>query len=78
MSADWSGETHWPPTSNIWPSTMSVHNRPPTRSRASSTMTESPAARSRVAAVSPVTPAPMTTTSRERFVKTTRFEVSYR
>src|SRR5205809_357653 len=42
----------------------SVHARPPTRPRASSTRTASPAAVSARAAVSPAAPAPITQTSR--------------
>ena len=64
MSASWSGETHWPPTSSIAPSMTSVHSRPPTRSRASSTATDRPAFFSSFAAVRPAAPAPTITTSR--------------
>src|SRR6187431_655294 len=63
MSASWSGDTHWPPISSIAPSMTSVHSRPPTRSRASSTATDRPAFFSSFAAVVPAAPAPMITTS---------------
>src|SRR5262245_51103406 len=40
-----------------------VHTRPPTRSRASSTITDAPACRTRRAVVNPAYPAPTTQTS---------------
>ena len=55
--------TQVPPSSRSWPSLRSVQVRPPTRSRASSTSTSSPAWPSSRAATSPANPAPMTTTS---------------
>ena len=55
--------TQVPPSSRSWPSLRSVQVRPPTRSRASSTITSSPARPSSRAATSPANPAPMTTTS---------------
>src|SRR5829696_1846303 len=63
MSACWSGETHWPPTSSIAPSMTSVCTRPPTRSRASRTATDRPACFRAFAAVRPAAPAPTITTS---------------
>ena len=44
---------------------LRVHTRPPTRSRASSSRTERPAAASSAAAASPAAPAPITMTSKE-------------
>ena len=55
--------TQVPPSSRSWPSLRSVQVRPPTRSRASSTSTSSPARPSSRAATNPANPAPMTTTS---------------
>src|SRR5215208_6345084 len=61
------GPIHWPPTSTTLPSPMSwLRSRPPTRSRASSTITDAPRAVSARAAASPARPAPSTTTSASR------------
>src|SRR6478736_7983100 len=78
LSASWSGETHWPPISSIAPSITSVHRRPPTRSRASSTTTDRPAFFSSLAAVVPAAPAPMMTTSRVSSVIRTPLSVLVR
>ena len=61
------GPIHCPPTSTTLPSPRSwFSTRPPTRSRASSTTTEAPAALSARAAARPASPAPTTTTSASR------------
>ena len=61
----WPGPIHSPPPSTIWPPPIGrLRVRPPTRSRASSTISESlPRRVSSRAAVSPASPAPMMTTS---------------
>src|SRR5919112_405436 len=60
----WVGPIHWPPWSSGVPSAAGrVRVRPPTRSRASRTITSAPASTSRRAADRPARPAPTTTTS---------------
>ena len=60
-----SGWTQVPPssTSTSVPGSVDVHVRPPSRSRASSTVTRCPAAARSLAATSPASPPPRTTTS---------------
>jgi hypothetical protein len=65
------GPTNSPPTSAIAfpPAIDAFCVRPPTRSRASRTTTEWPAATSARAAASPENPAPTTTTSARRALR---------
>ena len=66
-SRSWVGPIHWPPWSTTAPDAVrSVNTRPPTRSRASSTTTSSPATTRSRAAWRPAYPAPATTTSAVR------------
>src|SRR5690606_29303024 len=59
-----SSQMNWPPVSAVSPSPfLRASTRPPTRSRAASTVTSTPASPSAVAAASPQKPAPTTTTS---------------
>ena len=59
----WVGPIQCAPRSAWCPPTVSVRILPPTRSRASSTVTERPPARSRRAALSPLSPPPTIATS---------------
>src|SRR5215469_312994 len=64
MTLSWVGPAHWPPISTILPSpSSSLTMRPPTRSLASSSSTDRPAAVSWRAATRPARPAPTTRTS---------------
>src|SRR5215212_3700609 len=58
-----SGPTHCPPSSTVTPSALPAFVRPPTLPWASITVTEAPAASSFLAAVSPASPAPMSSSS---------------
>src|SRR4051794_4629630 len=59
----WIVSMYSPPASACWPpAKRTVWTRPPTRSRASSTVTRKPARSSSCAATSPARPAPTTTT----------------
>src|SRR5262245_39438090 len=58
----WPSPSHCPPSSSGVPSSTRPSVRPPTRSRASTTVTSCPRATSHRAAASPANPAPTTTT----------------
>src|SRR5262249_31157813 len=58
----WPSPSHCPPSSSGVPSSTRPSVRPPTRSRASTTVTSCPCATSHRAAASPANPAPTTTT----------------